>query len=200
MSKIDELLKNEKVEWKKIGNIKEIKVISPNRKLKKQEYLNEGIYPVIDQGQNYIVGYTNDISAVFNKSSYVIFGDHTESVKYVNFQFAQGADGIKVLQTDEKYLNSRYLFHAILNFYETTGKYMRHFSLLKKTEIPIPSIETQEKIVKTLDKFTNYVPPLRAPERALRQNGSESADRPALPAMRLYRTRHRTWACQERNY
>ena len=85
MSKIDELLKNEKVEWKKIGNIKEIKVISPNRKLKKQEYLNEGIYPVIDQGQNYIVGYTNDISAVFNKSSYVIFGDHTESVKYVNF-------------------------------------------------------------------------------------------------------------------
>ena len=162
MSKIDELLKNEKIEWKKIGNIKEIKVISPNRKLKKQEYLNEGIYPVIDQGQNYIVGYTNDISAVFNKSSYVIFGDHTESVKYVNFQFAQGADGIKVLQTDEKYLNSRYLFHAILNFYETTGKYMRHFSLLKKTEIPIPSLKTQEKIVKTLDKFTNYVTELQA--------------------------------------
>ena len=83
-------------------------------------------------------------------------------MKYVNFQFAQGADGIKVLQTDEKYLNSRYLFHAILNFYETTGKYMRHFSLLKKTEIPIPSIETQEKIVKTLDKFTNYVTELQA--------------------------------------
>ena len=39
---------------------------------------------------------------------------------------------------------------------------MRHFSLLKKTEIPIPSIETQEKIVKTLDKFTNYVTELQA--------------------------------------
>jgi len=34
MSKIDELLKNEKVEWKKIGEIKEIKVISPPKKLK----------------------------------------------------------------------------------------------------------------------------------------------------------------------
>ena len=162
MSKIDELLKNEKIEWKKIGEIKEVKVISPKKKLKKQEYLEEGIYPVIDQGQNYIVGYTNDSNFVFDQNSYVVFGDHTESLKYVNFPFAQGADGIKVLQTDEDYLNSRYLFHAILNFYRITGKYMRHFSLLKETEIPIPSIETQEKITKTLDKFTNYVTELQS--------------------------------------
>ena len=40
MSKIDELLKNEKVEWKKIGEIKEVKVISPKRKIKKNEYLS----------------------------------------------------------------------------------------------------------------------------------------------------------------
>ena len=162
MSKIDELLKNEKVEWKKIGEIKEIKVVSPKKKLKREEYLDEGIYPVIDQGQSYIVGYTNDRTAIFEKNTYVVFGDHTESLKYVDFQFAQGADGIKVLQTDEKQINSKYLFHAILNFYKMTGKYKRHFSQLKKTEIPIPSIETQEKIVEILDKFTNYVTELQA--------------------------------------
>lgn len=38
---------------------------------------------------------------------------------------------------------------------------MRHFSLLKKTEIPIPSIETQEKIVKILDNITEYVTELQ---------------------------------------
>ena len=162
MSKIDELLKNEKVEWKKIGCIEEIKVVVPKKKLKKQEYLKEGSYPVVDQGQNFIVGYTNDKSVLFDTFPYVIFGDHTEIVKYVDFPFAQGADGIKVLQTDEKYINSRYLYHVILNFYESTEKYMRHFSLLKNTEIPIPSIETQEKIIKTLDKFTNYVTELQS--------------------------------------
>ena len=162
MSKIDELLKDEKVEWKKLGDIAEIKVISPKRKLKKNEYLDEGLYPIIDQGQNFIVGYTNDNSAIFDKRSYVIFGDHTEILKYVDFQFAQGADGIKVLKTDENYINSRYLYHTILNFYKITGEYKRHFSILKETIIPIPSIETQEKIVKTLDKFTNYVTELQA--------------------------------------
>ena len=95
MSKIDELLKNEKVEWKKIGEIKEVKVISPKRKIKKNEYLEEGLYPIIDQGQKFIVGYTNDINAIFERYSYVIFGDHTETLKYVDFQFAQGADGLK---------------------------------------------------------------------------------------------------------
>ena len=162
MGKIDELLKDEKVEWKKLGDIAEIKVISPKRKLKKNEYLDEGLYPIIDQGQNFIVGYTNDNSAIFDKRSYVIFGDHTEILKYVDFQFAQGADGIKVLKTDENYINSRYLYHTILNFYKITGEYKRHFSILKETIIPIPSIETQEKIVKTLDKFTNYVTELQA--------------------------------------
>lgn len=162
MSKIDELLKNEKVEWKKIGEIKEVKVISPKRKIKKNEYLEEGLYPIIDQGQKFIVGYTNDINAIFESYSYVIFGDHTETLKYVDFQFAQGADGIKVLKTDENYLYSKYLYYAILNFYEKIGEYKRHFSFLKETLIPIPSIETQEKIVKILDKFTNCISELKA--------------------------------------
>lgn len=162
MSKIDELLKNEKVEWKKIGEIKEVKVISPKRKIKKNEYLEEGLYPIIDQGQKFIVGYTNDINAIFESYSYVIFGDHTETLKYVDFQFAQGADGIKVLKTDENYLYSRYLYYAILNFYEKMGEYKRHFSFLKETLIPIPSIETQKKIVKILDKFTKCITELQA--------------------------------------
>ena len=161
MSKIDELLKNEKVEWKKLGDIKEIMVVSPKKKLNRKEYLEEGIYPVIDQGQSFIVGYTNDTNAAFESNKYIVFGDHTESLKYVDFPFVQGADGIKVLKTNEKYINARYLYHVISNFYEIRGEYKRHFSILKETEIPIPSLETQGKIVKILDKFTNYVTELQ---------------------------------------
>ena len=162
MYNLNEMIKNEKVEWRKLGDIEEIKVITPNAKIKKQNYLSSGLYPVIDQGQCFIVGYTNNKSAIFKKGSYVIFGDHTETVKYVDFEFAQGADGIKVLQTDEKYLNSRYLFHAILNYYKVTGKYMRHFSLLKDTIIPVPPIDVQHEIVRILDNFTELTAELTA--------------------------------------
>ena len=162
MTNILELLKNEKVEWKKLGEIKEITVVTPKTKLKKIDYKPEGKYPIIDQGQEFIVGYTNEESVLFDLNEYVIFGDHTESVKYVDFRFAQGADGIKVLRADNKYIKSRYLYHAILSFYEQKKGYMRHFSLLKQTEIPIPSPETQEKIVEILDKFTNYVTELQS--------------------------------------
>ena len=155
MTNILELLKNEKVEWKKLGEIKEITVVTPKTKLKKIDYKPEGKYPIIDQGQEFIVGYTNEESVLFDLNEYVIFGDHTESVKYVDFRFAQGADGIKVLRADNKYIKSRYLYHAILSFYEQKKGYMRHFSLLKQTEIPIPSPEIQKKIVEILDKCSD---------------------------------------------
>lgn len=156
MSKIDEMLKNEKVEWKKLGEVAEIESVSPKKKIKRKEYLHKGLFPIIDQGQDFIVGFTNDSDAIFEKDKYVIFGDHTESVKYVDFEFAQGADGIKVLKTDKRKLDAKYLYYCILKFYETQGKYMRHYSKLKETVIPIISLKAQEKIVNYLDEFTNY--------------------------------------------
>ena len=162
MKFMEKLLVGEKVEWKKLGKIKEIRILSPSKKIKKQEYLFSGKYPIIDQGQNFIVGYTNDETSIFPEDEYVIFGDHTESIKYVDFKFSQGADGIKVMKTNDNYIKTKYLYHVILNYYKKTGKYMRHFSLLKDTEIPIPSLKIQEKIVKILDNFTKYVTKLQA--------------------------------------
>ena len=162
MKFMEKLLVGEKVEWKKLGKIKEIRILSPSKKIKKQEYLFSGKYPIIDQGQNFIVGYTNDETSIFPEDEYVIFGDHTESIKYVDFKFSQGADGIKVMKTNDNYIKTKYLYHVILNYYKKTGKYMRHFSLLKDTEIPIPSLKIQEKIVKILDNFTKYVTELQA--------------------------------------
>ena len=170
MSKIEELLENEKVEWKAIGDVPQISVASVSKKLKKQEYLNNGKYPIIDQGQEFIVGYTNDSDIILRDYPYVIFGDHTESIKYADFSFAQGADGIKILKTDETYITARYLYHVILNYYKPLGKYMRHFAFLKKTMIPIPSPETQKKIVEILDNFTDYVTELQAELQAELQN------------------------------
>ena len=57
------------------------------------EYLLEGAYPIIDQGDKYIVGYTDEESALLYRTPAVVFGDHSTRVKYVDVPFARGADG-----------------------------------------------------------------------------------------------------------
>ncbi|MDR2799005.1 MAG: hypothetical protein LBB07_00050 [Bifidobacteriaceae bacterium] len=43
-------------------------------------------YPVISQSQDFIEGYSNNSKKLFrNKESVIVFGDHTRTVKYVDF-------------------------------------------------------------------------------------------------------------------
>ena len=63
-------------------------------KIKQKDYLEEGAYPVVDQGQNLIGGYYNDEKLLIpNEPPYIIFGDHTKAKKFINFKFIAGADG-----------------------------------------------------------------------------------------------------------
>jgi len=130
---------------------KVISTVSPPKKLVKKYYQDVGNFPIVDQGQSFIVGYTNDESVIVDSDEYVIFGDHTEAIKYVDFAFAQGADGIKILKTNG--IIPKYFYYSLNNFYVKTGKYTRHFSFLKKTLIPIPPLSEQKRIVSILDKF-----------------------------------------------
>ena len=57
---------------------------------------NDGKYPVISQSVNYIEGYTNTNNVFQHKIPCIIFGDHTRNVKYVDFDFVVGADGVKI--------------------------------------------------------------------------------------------------------
>ncbi|HPP87835.1 MAG TPA: restriction endonuclease subunit S [bacterium] len=155
----------DEVEFKDICTLIENEVVAtvnPPKKLNKKHYSPIGTFPIIDQGQKFIVGYTDDRNAVVANGLYVIFGDHTELIKYVDFTFAQGADGIKVLTTKSDIINARYFYYVLNNFYEKKGKYTRHFSFLKKTKIPIPSLVEQERIVAILDKFDALVNDLTA--------------------------------------
>ena len=66
----------------------------------------KGKYPVIDQGQNYIAGYSDDAKKVYKPNQpLVIFGDHTRCFKYIDFPFIIGADGTKVLTPNTTLFN-----------------------------------------------------------------------------------------------
>ena len=69
-----------------------------------KQYQKTGKFPVIDQGQNFIGGYTNNVSLVYTNSlPVIVFGDHTRAIKFIDFPFAVGADGTKVLKPKDFY-------------------------------------------------------------------------------------------------
>ena len=78
-----------------------------------------------------------EIAILDIKRPVVIFGDHTCSVKYIDFPFVQGADGIKILESDNT-LSAKFLYFFLKNKPFKPEGYKRHFSIFKKYKIPLP--------------------------------------------------------------
>lgn len=146
------------VEWKKLGEV--CKTITPPKKLEKELYGVNGAFPIIDQGQKDIVGYTNDETSLVPNDEYILFGDHTRYVKYFNGSFAQGADGLKILKAANGIL-PRYFFFSFENVDVPSRGYSRHWSIAKELIIPIPSLDEQQRIVGILDTFTSAIDNLK---------------------------------------
>ena len=122
-----------------------------NVKTPQSEFLEWGEVPVVDQGQDLIAGYVNDRSRVCNVDlPVIVFGDHTRVFKYVDFEFAMGADGTKIL-APIRGDDPKYLFHALRALHLPAAGYSRHYKFLKRTEIPLPPLAEQKRIAKILD-------------------------------------------------
>ena len=148
-----EEIQNSPVEWKELGEV--VFTVTSPVKLAKKQYQLTGRIPIVDQGEQFIAGYT-DNEKYLEKDEYIIFGDHSEHIKFVDFAFVQGADGLKILKP-RRGINAKYLYYCVYNFYKKKGNYKRHWSNAKITLIPIPPLKIQEKIVQILDKMTEYV-------------------------------------------
>ena len=139
-----------------------IQTINPPRKIQKRGFATTGQFPIIDQSQNSIAGWTDDESAVINpKRPLVIFGDHTCIVKLANEPFAQGADGIKILQTVDS-IDPRYMFYTLQVRPLDSDGYKRHFSKLKALKIPVPPLEVQQGIVAEIEGYQKVIDGARA--------------------------------------
>lgn len=128
-----------------------------DKKISQKEYLDNGKYPVIDQGNLFIGGYSNDESLILKISSPVIvFGDHTKCFKYVSFPFVAGADGIKVLEPKNG-IYPKYAYYYCLSIDLTDRGYSRHFAFLKKCQFLIVPIETQQAIVNKIESLFDEI-------------------------------------------
>ena len=142
-------------EEKELGEL--VATITPPRKIQKKDFQQDGNYPIIDQSQTEIAGWTNDAHALVRLDKpVVIFGDHTRVVKYIKTPFVQGADGIKILSTKEELL-PKFLYIFLKNNPIESSGYRRHFSKLKKYKILLPPFAEQKKIVARLDSISQKI-------------------------------------------
>lgn len=147
------------IDWFKNTVKNLVKPIVAPKKLRSSFYKNKGRFPIIDQSQEYICGWTDDKDAVvFEKLPLLIFGDHTCSLKLVDEPFAQGADGIKILSVANS-LEPEFLYQYLLSAPINNTNYKRHFSELKEIVVLFPKRETgeQQKIADCLSQIDNLI-------------------------------------------
>ena len=132
-------------------------VTKEGRKLPTSEYKDKGLYPVIDQGQNHIAGYTDETEGLFSNVPAIIFGDHTRIIKYVDTPFFIGADGVKILKAKDKKANHKFLYYALSSAKIPNTGYNRHFKWLKEIDIPEYSEKEQNDIVVQLEKIDDLI-------------------------------------------
>ena len=132
-----------------------VRTIAPPRKIKNSEYLADGTYPIVDQSVAAVAGWTEDKSALVHpkQDGLIVFGDHTCVLKFLTEPFAQGADGIKIIEVRSGF-NTHYVFAHLAAFPLRQDGYKRHFSELKRLRVRIPNIRIQgaiSGILRTLD-------------------------------------------------
>ena len=140
-----------KQNWEIIPFEDSIVKVKYTTKIPSNDYLEQGLYPIVSQEEGLISGYWNNKADVFKVSNpVIIFGDHTRILKYVDFDFVLGADGVKILQPI-KGIDAKFFKLYLESCKIPSLGYSRHYKLLKELHIPIPPLPIQEKIVAELD-------------------------------------------------
>lgn len=130
--------------------------VSVQEKTKTDKYLKSGNLAVVDQGASLIGGYINENKSVKTDLPVIVFGDHTRAIKYIDFPFAAGADGIKVLKPKKIYQPK--LFYYFLRAIKLPNKgYARHFQYLRSSQIALPPLDEQKRITEKLDSLLTRV-------------------------------------------
>ena len=117
--------------------------------------------PVLTAGQSFLLGYTNETFGIYKalKNPTIIFDDFTTSFQWVNFDFKVKSSAIKILNNrDNQKTNFRFVYYAMRCIkFEPTNHERYWISKYSKIKIPVPSLQTQQKVVDILDKIDTLV-------------------------------------------
>jgi type I restriction enzyme, S subunit len=156
----NETLKREIPEGWEVKKIEELLDKNPQTKrIEAKEYLSNGKYPVIDQSTDFIAGFTNDDASVIKGSTYpqIVFGDHTRILKFINFDFARGADGTQILKSKIRNVPQHLFYFSIRKIDLSNYGYARHFKFLKDQLISVPKLEIATAFERTGQLIFNTI-------------------------------------------
>lgn len=147
-----------------IRNFEKCLVKVPKQKsIKSKNYLQFGSFPIISQESIIVSGYSNDETLLYKHNKpVVIFGDHTKNIKYIDFDFIVGADGVHILLTKDDIL-PKFFYYELCSINIRNLGYARHYKLLKEKNIMYPtSLSDQQRIVSYLDAEFAKIEALKA--------------------------------------
>ena len=134
-----------------------IKKVKYTNKVAGQDFKSSGRYPIVSQEEAFISGYWDNPDDVFHiDGPVVIFGDHSRHVKYVDFDFVIGADGVKILAPVDD-INAKFFYYYLKSQRIQSLGYSRHYKVLKEKMVPVPSLADQQRIVAELDLLSSIV-------------------------------------------
>jgi type I restriction enzyme S subunit len=129
-----------------------IESIVYSTKVQRKDFLSEGAYPIVSQEESLINGFWDEAGDVFEVDRpVVVFGDHTRILKYIDFDFVLGADGVKVLKP-RPFLDPRFFFYQLHTAELNSLGYARHYRLLKEHRVSFPAFADQRRIASILDE------------------------------------------------
>ena len=156
-------------------------VPSKQYQILESEVKQDGRFPVISQSKAYSIGFTDSEEKLYrHEDPVVIFGDHTTEIKFVDFDFVVGADGVKIFKPITSVITAKFLFY-VLQFYSRdlhkVGGYSRHYKFIKNNPIPLPPLAEQERIVAKIEKLLPLVSEYDETEKRLSALNAEFPDK-----------------------
>jgi len=143
-------------EVKKVGDL--LAKRSRQKKIKKQDYIDHGALPVIDQGRELIGGFTDNLESAYTSDlPVVVFGDHTRVLKFIDFPFACGADGTQLLHSSDERMPISLLYYTVSNIDLSNYGYARHFKFLKEEEVIVPSVEVAKAFTEKVGQMRKHM-------------------------------------------
>lgn len=144
-------------EVKKLGDIIK-KYADKSTHIESKNILNEGSYPVITQDDGDLIsGFTNENNPI-EDVPLIVFGDHSCTLRYIDFPFFRGADGTQIMYFEEDLTIYVYLFlQMIITQIPGYGKYERHYKYLKEFNIIIPKAKFLSEFQKIVEPIFNKI-------------------------------------------
>lgn len=111
----------------------------------KSDYQEKGKTPIVDQGQMFIAAYS-DSNKVFSEVPFILFGDHTRIIKWIDFPCVIGADGVQAIKS-KKNMDIKYLYYLLSNTELPNLGYSRHMSILKEKVFFVATDINEQKAI-----------------------------------------------------